>query len=57
MHESVKREMENRDQQDRIRELEETLSIYNDGLKSMMESADAMKKDAKRMSLSSSVNP
>lgn len=32
------------------------MGIYNEGLKNMMESADSMKRDAKRMNLSSSVN-
>ena len=53
---SVKRELETRDLQDRVHELEDTVGIYDDGLKNMMESADSMKRDAKRMNLSSTVS-
>lgn len=52
---SVKRELENRDLQDRIHELEDSVAIYNEGLKNMMDSADSMKRDAKRMNLASPV--
>jgi hypothetical protein len=32
------------------------VTIYNDGLKNMVESADSMKRDARKMNLSCTVN-